>query len=104
MAISVAKFTNKNLHVTVFNFGSLQILVKVKEETNYNHYPMNYAYRLLSAGKLDVALKILRTVGKSAHPDYHEPVGFMVLEMVKQLRNGPNAIQNIERILEVGIC
>lgn len=73
-------------------------MVKVNESTGYDQEAMNYVYRLLSAGKSDVAFQILKTIVKSVRPDY---IGHAVLEIIKQSKNTINAEQKIESIFKV---
>lgn len=83
------------------NWAILQFMEKLREDTNYHQNAMNYVYRLISADRTDVAFKILTRIAKSASAEYREPIGYSILEIVKRLKSGPNAIPDIERIFQV---
>lgn len=76
------------------------MVAKLKKIAVYNQEATSYIYRLLSMNRLDVTLKILKKM-KSSRPEYRESIGYIVLEMVKQLTNKPNANQEIENLFEV---
>lgn len=81
----------------------MQIIGKLKEKSAYNQTAMNYVYRLISVGRKDVAFKILLKIVKKAGPEYRESIGYSILDIVKELKNGFNAIEDIENTFEVSI-
>lgn len=78
-------------------------MAKVNKTISSSREATTYVYRFLSMGQLNVAFEILKKMVKSAGSEYRESIGYIVLEIVKQLKNKPNVSQEIEHVFEVNL-